>query len=95
MAKPEKYLLENYSIEEMFNEKFIEKLKSLKKDIFPVSVVFINEKNEGGCLKADPIIFSHINKNEVKNKKLHIESPDTEIVESIIKIIEGEIKNGK
>jgi len=95
MAKAEKFVIENLSIEDIIKDEFITKIKGLKKDIFPVSIVFVNEEKIDNCLNAYPIILSHVNKEEVKKKILHIESPNSELADSMTKIMEGENKNGK
>jgi len=88
MAKPEKFVIENTSISDLIKEDFLEKLKKINNNIFPVSLFFISEKKDGNIKQAFPLILSHQNSEEVQNKKIHIESPDTELVESVAKLIE-------
>lgn len=92
MAISEKVIIENKSILDVFNESFIIKLKSLKRELFPAAIVFISELEKDGKKEAYPLIFSHQSSEEVKNKKLHIESPDTDLLKSVTELIEEEKK---
>lgn len=88
MAKSEKVLIENASLKDIFKEDFLEQISKSAKDIFPVTVVFMNEFDIDGKKQAYPIALNHNNNNEVKNRILHIESPNTELLELFIKAIE-------
>ncbi len=48
IAKPEKVLVENASLKDVFKEEFLEQLSKSGKNIFPVSVVFLNEFDVDG-----------------------------------------------
>ena len=67
---------------------FLDKLNESGKDIFPVTIVFMNEFDVEGKKQVYPIVLNHINNDEVKNKVLHIESPNSELLELFIRIIE-------
>jgi len=88
MAKAEKFILENFCLKDMFKEDFIRKLDSIHGDVFPVTVVFINETEEEGVKNGFPIIFNHQSKEEVDKKLLHVESSNTELIERVVKILE-------
>lgn len=88
MAKAEKFIIEGYSLRDLFKEEFLNKLEGLKEELFPVSVVFINEKKVDDKMQAYPLVFSHQNSEEVKKKKLHVESPNTDLVGSIVRLME-------
>jgi len=88
MAKAEKFMIENISISDLIKEDFLKKIEKIDSNIFPVSLLFISEKGEGKIKQASPLILNHQSNEEVKNRILHIESPDTELVESVTKILE-------
>jgi len=90
MAKPEKFLIENYSLGDVFKEEFMQKIKGIDSSIFPTSIVFIVEKEDDGMKSIAPLIFSHQTNQEVEQKRLHIESPDTVLIEKAIKEFEEE-----
>jgi len=88
MAKAEKFVIENIAISDLIKEDFLEKLKKIDMNIFPVSLLFINEKEKEGVKQAFPLILNHQNNEEVKNRILHVESPNTELVKALTKILE-------
>ena len=90
MAKAEKFILENFCLKDIFKEDFIKKVESIGKNVFPVTVVFVNETGEENARSAFPILFSHQNKEEVDSKIAHVESPNTDAVSNIIKLLEKE-----
>lgn len=93
MALSEKVIIENISILDVFNENFINKLNSLKRlneDLFPAAIVFVSEIEKDGKKQAYPLIFSHQSVEEVKSRKLHIESPNTDLLTSVTKLMEVE-----
>lgn len=94
MAKAEKFVVDKISISDLIKDEFLNKLKEIDKNIFPVSLVFISERGDGEIKQAFPLLFMHQTNEEVKNKLMHIESPDTKLVESVTKLIE-KTKNGK
>ncbi len=87
-AKPEKFALEGITINDLIKESFLKKLKDKDNNIFPVSLVFINEKGNEKNRQFSPLIISHQSNEEVKNKILHVESPDTELAKFVTKILE-------
>ena len=88
MAKPEKVLIEHASLKDIFKDEFLQRITESGKDIFPVTIVFMNEFDVEGKKQAYPIILNHNSNDEVKNKILHIASPNSELLEMFIKIIE-------
>jgi len=76
------------SLQDIFKDDFLKKLKKLGQNIFPVTVVFMNEFEKDGKKMAQPIVFNHQNNNEVKERIMHIESPNTELLGSISKLLE-------
>lgn len=95
MAKPERFQLSNVSLKDIFKDDFIGYLTKINKDLFPVTVVIIKEFEENGKKQAIPLILSHQNNAEVKNKLLHIESPDTDLLDTVVKFIEKNSGNKK
>lgn len=89
MAKAEKYLIENYTLHDLFKEEFLNKLKELKGETFPVSVVLVNVLENNGNKQGSPLILNHQSADEVKSKVLHVESPNTDLVERAIEILES------
>lgn len=92
MAKPEKVLIERASLKDIFKDEFLQKISESGKDIFPVTIVFMNEFDVEGKKQAYPIVLNHNSNDEVRNKMLHIESPNSELLELFIKIIEKKKK---
>lgn len=88
-ARAEKYVLGNMTINDLIKEKFLEKLRTIDNNIFPVSLVFINEKGDEKNKQIFPLVISHQSNEEVKNKILHVESPDTELAKSVTEILEA------
>ena len=87
MAKAEKLLIENKLLKDFLKDDFTNKLDKFGK-IFPISIVFINEIERDGKKISNPIIISHQNNEEVKNKIIHVESPDSDLIDKIVKLIE-------
>ena len=88
MAKAEKVLIENKLLKSIFKTKFLDKITEFETDISPIGVVFINETEIDGDKKGIPIVWSHHNREEIKNGQLHVESPNSELMEFFIKLIE-------
>lgn len=88
--KAEKIVIDNKSIKDIFKDDFIHKLKKTNRNIYPVNIVFISETEKNGSKQIQPLVFSHQTSEEVQKNIMHIESPDTELVEIISKIIAGE-----
>jgi len=88
MAKPERFQFYDVSLKDIFKDDFISNLTKINKDLFPVTVVIIKEFEENGKKQAIPLVLSHQNNIEVKNKILHIESPDTDLLDKVVKFIE-------
>ena len=88
MAIPEKVLIQNKSLREVFKEDFLESISTKEGELFPVNIMFIHETEKDGKKLGFPIIISHGNVQEVKDKKLHLESPDQGMLEKFIKALE-------
>ncbi|MCX6742062.1 MAG: hypothetical protein NTX24_02715 [Candidatus Pacearchaeota archaeon] len=93
MVKIEKVILENYCITDIFKEDFIEKIKGLSGETFPISLVLINEKGSEDKKEVSPIIFSHQSNEEIKKKIMHLESPNTDLLNELLKVLKN--KNEK
>ncbi|MBU2458748.1 MAG: hypothetical protein KKB29_00065 [Nanoarchaeota archaeon] len=93
MAKPEKFLIENFSLRDVLDKTFMGEINKLGYNVSPVNLVLIAEKEEAGQKNAFPIVLSHQNNIEVKKKIAHIDSPKSELLEEVIKILEK--GNGK
>ena len=91
MAMPEKYSIQNKSLRDVFKEDFLESVSTSDGELFPVNVMFIHiHKTEKGERKsAFPIVMSHGNDQEVKDKKLHVESSNQEMLEKFTKALEN------
>ncbi|MFY1112323.1 MAG: hypothetical protein AB3K77_11665 [Methanosarcinaceae archaeon] len=94
MAAIEKVRLEGKALGDIFKEDFLNKIADSGENIFPINVAFVREFERDGKLHASLITFSHQNNDEVKNKVLHLESEDPELLDIFLKIIEGK-HNGK
>ena len=93
MAAVEKVRLEGMALRDVFKPNFLCKIDDAGENIFPISVAFVRESEKYGKLHSSLITFSHQNNDEVKNKVLHIESEDPELLDIFLKIIERE-QNG-
>lgn len=89
-AKAEKFVLEGITINDLIKEDFLDKLREKDNNIFPISLVFISEKGNEKMKQGFPLVLSHQSNEEIKNKILHIESPDSDLVESLKEILEDE-----
>lgn len=87
MVKIEKVILEDYCITDIFKEDFIKKISGLQGETFPINLVLINEKGSENKREVSPIIFSHQSNEEVKKKIMHLESPNTELLNELIKVL--------
>ena len=90
MAKAEKVLIENKLLNSIFKKEFLEGISEFETEIFPTAVVFINEMIIDGEKKGIPIILSHHTNEEIKNKQLHIESQNSDLIEFFIKFMEDD-----
>lgn len=90
MAKAEKFVIDNLSLKELFSEKHLAAFTQIDGEIFPVTLVLINEVGNGELKQALPIIISHQTSDEVKQKILHVESPNAELASKIAEILENE-----
>ena len=87
-AKAEKFVLEGITINDLIKEDFLKELRKKDSNIFPISLVFISEKGNEKMKQGFPLVLSHQSNEEIKNKILHIESPDSDLVESLKEILE-------
>lgn len=88
MVKAEKVIIEDFSIRDILKEDFIQKIDRLGLDLFPVSIVFINKIEKNGKKLAYPLLLSHESDTDFKSRLLHIESPNTDLVEYFTKMLE-------
>ena len=89
-AKAEKFVLEGITINDLIKEDFLKELRKKDSNIFPISLVFISEKGNEKMKQGFPLVLSHQSNEEINNKILHIESPDSDLVESLKEILEKE-----
>ena len=90
MAKAEKVLIENKLLNSIFKKEFLEGISEFETKIFPTAVVFINEMKIDGEKIGIPIVLSHHTNEEIKNKQLHIESQNSDLIEFFIKFMEDD-----
>ena len=88
MPEAEKYKFTNISIKDLLKEELVKKIEESKLHIFPINLVLIYEEGEGNKKKVSPIILSHQNEKEIKEKTLHLDSPDMTSLKAFSKIIE-------
>ena len=81
-------MLDDITINDLIKEDFLEKLKGLDKNIFPTALILISEKGDEKMKQVSLLVLSHQNTEEIKNKILHIESPDTNLVASLKNVLE-------
>lgn len=90
MAAIEKVRLEGMALKDFFKDDFLNKIADMGENIFPISIAFVREFEKDGKLHSSLITFSHQTNDEVKNKVLHIESEDPELLDMFLKIVERE-----
>jgi hypothetical protein len=90
MAAIEKVKLEGTALKNIFKDDFLSKITDTGENIFPISIAFVREIEKNGKLHSSLITFSHQTNDEVKNKVLHIESEDPELLDIFLKIVERE-----
>jgi hypothetical protein len=85
MAEAEKVIIDNLSLKQLLNPELVKELPS---EVFPTAIIFVSESEKNGKIESCPIIISHQNSQEVKCKKIHLESPNTSLLKEFTKIIE-------
>ena len=85
MAAFEKVRVEGMALRDVFKPDFLSKIDDRGENIFPISIAFVRESEKDGKLHSSLITFSHQNNDEVKNKILHIESEDPELLDTFKK----------
>ena len=90
MAIPERVLIENIRLKDIFKKEFLDLVSANQDNIFPVNVMFIHESEKDGKKQAYPVILSHSNNDEVLNGKLHLDSPNLKILNKFIKALESQ-----
>jgi len=88
MAIPERVLIENIKLKDIFKEDFLKLISANEDNIFPVNVMFIHESEKEGKKQAYPVILSHSNNEEVLKGKLHLDSPNPDILQKFIQALE-------
>lgn len=91
MVKPEKVLMEDFLVSDVIKKDFLEDIKKIKGETFPIAIVLVNEIEKEGeeGVKSSSIAMSHRDKTEINNKKVHLESSDPDLLDSMIKLIQG------
>lgn len=89
MVIPEKVLIEKKSLKDIFKKEFLDSISTSNGELFPVNVMFIHESEKDGKKQAFPVVLSHGNNQEVVNRKLHLESPNEDILNRFIKALEN------
>ncbi len=60
-----------------------------KTEISTVGLILVSSRREGDKLKEIPIVISHQNPKEIQDGVLHIESPDSKLIEITAKFFES------
>ena len=79
---------EGLSLNDLLNEKFLEKINKKKLDLNPINIIFMAQKEEEGKQQFCPIILSHESRKEIETKVLHINIDKKIISDDFIKILE-------
>ncbi len=74
----------NVSVNELLKQDFLEKIK--KMDLNAVSLVLVYEKGDKQKKIIFPIVLNHQNKLEVQNKIMHLQSPDSSLLDDLVKL---------
>lgn len=82
-TKVEKFRVEEFSLEKIFNPDFISKLKKYG-EFFPVQTAFVRESEDENVSNSE-IIFTIKNSIERKQNIVHIESSDSDVLENLVK----------
>ncbi len=82
-SKIEKVQITGFDLEEIFSEEFLKKLKELD-DFFPTTVAFFMDGDEKKGKNATHIVMNIQNSVERKQKIIHIESSDSEILKKFL-----------
>ena len=77
-------------IKDFLKDDFVADIEALNKDVEVVALVVMKKNGEKGI--PTPIVFNHQNTNEVKDKILHLDCSDAEILQKLSKIVEKRIK---
>jgi hypothetical protein len=89
MAKAERVIIEKKFLKDIFRKEFLDIIQKVGGNVFPISVILLNEVVNEKSKMAFPIVINHQNKEEVNNGILHIESPNTDLVDKLSKLMEG------
>jgi hypothetical protein len=88
MPEVEKYKFNNISIKDLLKKEVVEELEKGGFNIFPVSLVFINEEGEAKKKIVCPIVVSHQNNKEVQDKVIHLDCPNNKMLELFTRLLE-------
>lgn len=86
--KAEKFKVEGFSLEEVFNKEFLDKINELG-EFFPVQMAFVRESDDDKVLNSE-IVFGVKNTVERKQKIIHIESSDTDVLENLMEKLKND-----
>ncbi|MBI2124708.1 hypothetical protein HYT92_02850 [Candidatus Pacearchaeota archaeon] len=77
--------VEGLLLKEFLKDDFINELDTSLKDLEVVALIMMKKD---GVNNGFPIVINHQNSKEVQDKLLHLECPNSETLNKIIKIIE-------
>ena len=92
MSVPEKVLIKEKSLKDIFREDFLKSVKVKEGALFPVNVMFVHEVEKEKGKKLFPLVLSHQNGREVKRRIFHLECPNPELLEEFANSLEGKNK---
>ena len=87
MPEAEKFKFSSISIKDLLKKEVNEELEKSGLNVFPVNLMFINEEGEGNKKVANPIVLSHQNNKEVKDKVLHLDCPESKLSKVFTEIL--------
>lgn len=85
MAEAEKVIIDNLFIKQLLNPELV---KELPEGVIPTAIIFVSESEESGKKKSCPLVISHQDSQEVRCGRTHVESPNTEVLKELTRIIE-------
>ncbi len=88
MPIAEKFVVKGLVVRDLLDKEFVKKIEEKGLNIFPVSLMFIKTKKEDEKIIPFPVVKGHQNDEDIKAKTLHVESPDTVLLGSVVKILE-------
>lgn len=77
--------LKNLTINDLLNKEFLEKIKKL--NLNSISLILVYEEKDKDKQIVLPISINHQNSEEVKNKIIHLQSPNQELLTKLSEAI--------